>query len=161
MEEYNLVDIWRSQNLGVPRFTFHRGPSDSRIDFWLMQEHLSNLVVSSDISPSIFSDHSIPSLVLRLGPSFPRGPGLWKFNGSLLQDTLFVNHMREKLKDLKQDSLQDDPIQRWQFIKFQIRSTSIEYSKNKKSKQRRLERDLESELCSLESLEDLGIEVAV
>ena len=46
-----------------------------------------------------YTDHSAVILRLRSLVGDKRGPGYWKFNNSLVNDTLFVSQMNSKFKD--------------------------------------------------------------
>ena len=54
----------------------------SRLDFFLVSDVLSDLVNSCGIRPGYRTDHSIVELTLTLC-KFKRGKGKWKFNCSL------------------------------------------------------------------------------
>lgn len=158
-EEFGLEDVWRNRNPEQHRFTFHRGFSASRIDFWLIQEQLLGYIIEADIGPGVFSDHSMVSVDISFDKNRKRGPGLWKFNNSLLQDTEFIEKINDLLGDLSKETEGLDPIQTWEFEKYSIRKFTVKYSKAKSSSNKQLEKDLETELACLESLFDLGIDV--
>ena len=50
-----------------------------------------NSVQSTSFSPCCFSDHDYVNLCLALDDNAVRGPGLWKFNNSLLSDNTFCD----------------------------------------------------------------------
>ena len=98
-----------------------------------------------------FSDHSAIMLNIQ---SFDQrkksGPGFWKFNESLLEDKEYVKKMCEnipafieKYKDVSDLGL------KWDVIKMEIRSFTVQYSKRKA----KLEKDKENQL--LTKLNDL------
>ena len=71
------------------------------------------------------------------------GPGFWKFNANLLEDEKYVTEIqentlsfREKYNDVTDLGL------KWDVIKMEIRSFTLQYSKKKA----RIERDKEKEL---------------
>ena len=88
-----------------------------------------------------FSDHS--SIMLNLQSLDLRkrsDPGFWKFNANLLEDEKYVKEMRgnilsfrEKYSDVTALGL------KWNDIKMEIRSFTLQYSKKKA----RIERDKE------------------
>lgn len=78
-----------------------------------------------------------------------RGPDFWKFNASLLEDSCFVNHVRENLKNLegKYKDLEDKHL-KWDSIKCELRGIIIKYSKLKARKTREREKELNKKLES-------------
>jgi len=66
----------------------------SRINFFLVARSFSNCVVNINTKASNAPDHKAIKLSLQLSEE-RRGPGLWKFNNSLVDDVEYVNHMKE------------------------------------------------------------------
>ena len=56
-----------------------------------------SFVSNCEVKPFCLSDHDIVFLTLRLDDLRPHGPGLWKFNNSLLQDTNFIEYISERM----------------------------------------------------------------
>ena len=52
--DHNLIDIWRCKHKNLKQFTLKRSNNQqaSRIDFWLISNHLINKVYSCDIIPA-------------------------------------------------------------------------------------------------------------
>ena len=98
----------------------------ARIDFYLVPKSITNWVVKANTKVSNAPDHKAVVLDLRI-LSEKRGPGLWKFYNSLVEDNEFVSSLkeREKYLDLKDDRL------KWELIKMEIRSITISYTKYK------------------------------
>ena len=98
-----------------------------------------------------FSDHSAIMLSIQ---SFDQrkksGPGFWKFNASLLEDKEYVKKMCENIPAFieKYRDVSDLGL-KWDVIKMEIRSFTVQYSKRKA----RLEKDKENQL--LTKLNDL------
>ena len=98
-------------------------------------------------------DHKAVVLDLKI-LSEKRGPGLWKFNNSPVEDNKYVElieenyaAIREKYSDLKDDRL------KWELIKMEIRRLTISdfISSKHKEKQRRIrETELQKRLEALE-----------
>ena len=81
-----------------------------------------------------------------------RGPGLWKFNNSLLLDDEFVSlietnyaAIRGKFCDL------DDKQLKWEVIKMELRGLIIRYAKRKARKSRDYLESLEQRLAEVEA----------
>ena len=92
LDEFSLVDAWRLQHSTVKKYTWRRlNPlQQSRIDYAFISEAwMSNEVVKTKIEAGIQSDHNFVYLEVTLSNE-ARGPGTWRFNNSLLNDTDFV-----------------------------------------------------------------------
>ncbi len=71
------------------------------------------------------------------------GPGFWKFNARLLEDKEYVEKMRENIPLFREKySGVTDLGLKWDVIKMEIRSYTIQYSKRKA----KIERDKENQL---------------
>ena len=135
MDEADLVDIWRKQHPDECHFTFHSKFRNqflfSRLDYFVISFGLSNLIETSDICPSILTDHSLIKIKLCI-ESNPRGPGIWKFNCSLLSDQDYVQKVKHAIAEtiLIEEGVNPDLL--WETIKLRIRTDSIQYSSRKK-----------------------------
>jgi exonuclease III len=119
IETYELCDIWRLNNENKHIFTWHCKSKKiyCRLDFWLISEHLANMVDHTDVIPSVLSDHSIIQLSVRNPKLQPRGPGYWKFNTTLLRDKQYIKHIKQCI--VKSEALHqyDDKAIEWELIK--------------------------------------------
>ena len=61
----------------------------SRIDFFISSKY------ESDITISIAPDHKAVFLSMNVNEEFKRGPGLWKFNNTLLQDECYLQLIKD------------------------------------------------------------------
>ena len=79
MEDLQLLDYYRILNPDKKVYTWRKkNPfKQSRLDYFLISDILSNLVENCTIKPRYRSDHSVVVLELRFNP-FKRGRGLWK-----------------------------------------------------------------------------------
>ena len=96
----DLCDPWRIRYPGKKYFTW-RQPNpfkQGRLDFFLISSELLSLVHKSEILSGYRTDHSLISLILNLN-NIKRGPGIWKFNNSLLQDEQFVSKIIKTIKE--------------------------------------------------------------
>ena len=145
LENYDLCDIWRTNNPCVKRYTWRQSKPliQSRLDYFLIAQSFLQYVTSCEIKPSIKTDHSLLSLVLTFNTCDKRGPGLWKFNTSLLKDEVYLDYIKEIITQLKEE-LKDmnNKGLKWDFIKSEIRQRTITYSKT----QNRIKRDIENSL---------------
>ena len=92
MDELNLVDVLRIKNPSKRCFTYKSSAlkMKSRIDFFLIPKSLIASTKTADIKTAIAPDQKAIRLFLQF-ESKKKGPGLWKFNNSLLNDDTFVN----------------------------------------------------------------------
>ena len=104
MVNNNLIDIWRTKNPGVKRFTWRqRNPlRQSRLDYWLVSDVLIHKIVKCEIEPSIRSDHSVAAIHLNL-EKIDRGKGYWKMNVKHLQDQRYINNIKTLFSDIKEE----------------------------------------------------------
>ena len=60
MSNYNLVDIWRILNPTIDRYTYRQKSPliQTHLDYFLISNNVQDLIVKTDILPSIRSDHS-------------------------------------------------------------------------------------------------------
>lgn len=138
LEELNLVDVWRNRYKDRRQYTWRRlNPlQQSRIDYVFANDTLiSNHVVKRiEIKPGILSDHSFVNVQFEIFKS-QRGPGLWKFNNSLLEDVDFVAWVRLEIEKAKnnQDLYADvdDMGLKIEMMTSAIRAQSIKVSKQK------------------------------
>lgn len=153
LEEYSLSDLWSEKFPNSHRGTFHRGTYSARLDYWMVPSH-QVARASIKILPHPLSDHCIVTVEISLS-SDKRGPGYWRFNNSLLNDPTFVSEMRTFLDETVAEA-EGDPNIQWEWVKFKIRSFSIEYSIKKKRERNRLIKQLQDRLNSLATEFDLS-----
>ena len=96
-----------------------------RIDVLFASNSLQDFITETGIIPvhKTCSDHGIPYIKIQ-GYGIPsRGPGIWKFNNSLLKDSTFVSEVKNQLPTWTREGerdLPDDSGQQWGFIKHKI-----------------------------------------
>ena len=143
--EFSLHDIWRLKNPTLQSFTW--GCCSPfifcRLDYWLISDKLHDLVTKVDIIPSIKTDHSAIFLELEEIESTGRGAGFWKLNTSLLTNENYKHMITNSLPTwLEAGKDIHDPRLLWDWIKFNIRSHSIIFSKQIASIRRKQEEEL-------------------
>ena len=130
-----LEDAWRKLHPRVRACSWFNSNFSigSRLDKFFVSRDLFPLVQSCDISPCAFSDHDFVKLSLKLDSNYMRGPGLWKFNSSLLNDSEFCHSFDAKIHELS-DCVDFFPSVKcwWDFFKDSIRSEIISFARNKR-----------------------------
>ena len=154
IDELNLIDIYRHLHPNAKTFTYESKTLKlkSRIDFFLVSHAISLDVLKSETRASIAPDHKSIFLCLEIKSEFKRGPGLWKFNNTLLEDDSYKELIEFKypLIQEKYSELSDKQLL-WELIKMELRSTTIKYSKQKRSDLKTKEQSLQKELQELDS----------
>ena len=101
VSEFELVDVWRARNPNKKRFTWRRccPLQQSRIDYFTISNTLrrSQQISKVDIEPGIRSDHSLIILEMEL-VGRKRGPGLWRFNNSLLDNKQVTDEIKAQIQ---------------------------------------------------------------
>ena len=161
VEKYELIDIWRLKNVNKKKYTWrqNRPRIHCRLDYFLISHHLNDLVINTNILPSLLSFHSPISLSLKYIEEPIKGTGHWKLNLSLLKEDNFKIKLKEKIllwKDEHKDII--DKNLQWEIIKYEIRRFSIKYSGAKKRGNQEMKTVLEKKLSDLEEKEHLGEE---
>ena len=121
------------------------------LDFFLISTKLNVLTDKCKILYTPETDHSAIMLHIKSDElKHKRGPGFWKFNQSLLQDEIYVSNLRAEIPNFKQkyDDVEDLRL-KWDLIKMEIRSFTIEYSKNKAKKRKSAEINLQNQINEL------------
>ena len=128
----------------------------SRIDRVYVSSSLCGKILSSSFVPSRASDHKI--VVVNVARDVDMGPGLWVFNNTLVQDSIYSAKIRRLIVDFCndwQESMVDDRVL-WDILKQKIMSFTKMYSKEKA---RANNEDHARCLRELETLEKLNISV--
>ena len=86
---------------------------------------------------------------VRISPE-KRGPGFWKFNNSLLKDEVYLDLITNLLVSEIHSFNRGSPSFKWEFIKFKVRSVTINYSKLKASERRKHENEILKTISLLE-----------
>ena len=72
----------------------------AHLDFFLVSADLARMVGNIDMETTPLSDHSVVKLRVKM-TDFAQGPGLWKFNTSLLNDEKITNGIRKLIENMK------------------------------------------------------------
>ena len=154
MREFDLVDVYREKYPKHKSYTYESKVLKlcSRIDFFLIPPDQISWVEQIETVVSNAPDHKAVKLKLN-NSNNERGPGLWKFNNSLLDDEGYVTLIRENYSSISEKcSGQEDKRLKWELIKMKLRGLTIPYAKNKAKNIRRKARDLQKRLSDLDQL---------
>ena len=135
-EHFHLIDIWRKQHPKSREFTWFNSDFSiaSRLDKFYVSSDLVQFISSSSIRPCCFSDHDLVDLVIDLSQFSPQGPGLWKFNNSLLADADFCDHLSSRISDLANCISRFSSLKNWwEFLKLSLKEECINFAKQKRT----------------------------
>ena len=122
-----------------------------RLDFFLISDDTQCDLKSCEILHGIQSDHSPVLLKISSIPESQRGPGYWKFNNSLLNDSNFVDSMQALINKLISHHEKENDIRVfWEFLKHKVRHFAREHSIKKKKERNARINNLERELADME-----------
>ena len=136
----HFIDAWRklhprSRDVSWFNSNFSVG---SRLDKFFVSRNLRNNIISSSIFPCCLSDHDFVNLHVRFDNIIHRGPGLWKFNSSLLQDSAFCDLVKSRIVDLSSVAdLFSDIKDWWEFFRSSLPAEIIAFSKDKRRRSSR------------------------
>ncbi len=115
MESMSLTDCFRDN---TRRYTWHALGMSSRLDYWLISEHLLNEIQSYKILLGLHSDHSILKMELGINES-TQGKGFWKFNNLMLHDDKYVKEIKKIIEKCENEySTLDDKGLAWEIQKW-------------------------------------------
>ena len=139
--ELDVVDVWRIQNPQSRSYTWSQKspPIFCRLDYWLVSNNFRDFVNSTDVIPTIKTDHVAIELNFAVSnqTDAAKRPGFWKMNVSLLEDKNYLEELKHNIPHLRTtgtESLLDKRCV-WDWLKYNIRNHAILYSK-KKAKER-------------------------
>jgi exonuclease III len=132
LDSLELNDAWRTLFPHARRYTWHERGRSSRLDHFLISDHLLNNLTNYKITPGLHSDHSILTISFEFDFTC-RGRGYWKFNSNLLHDKEYVHNIKKTYnRGSSRYSEYEDQGLIWELVKLKIRSYSIPYCIKKK-----------------------------
>lgn len=106
------------------------------------------MVQSAKLDFLTHSDHAM--IAIHLGRSEEsRGPGLWRFDASLLQKEDFTTKMTQFLSNWVPPPELTNPHSIWEWLKFEVKRFTIAYTKTSHSEQKQHVANLNNELKDL------------
>lgn len=132
---FNCCDVWRKRNPGKSQFTWCNKDlsKQSRIDYWLISNDLSNHISEAKIEPSVLTDHKVISLCINLSNTTQmkkHNTGYWKLNNTLLKDAPLRCSIKATIAENWEKAKKDNSFgNHWEYTKFQIRLLAIKRGK--------------------------------
>lgn len=112
---FKLCDIWRKRHPKSREMSWFNADFSigSHLDKFFIPENLANYLTNCEISPCCLSDHDYVNLVFVFDNRIPRGPGIWKFNNSLLNDECLCEYITGRINDLSSCKTSFDSVKTW------------------------------------------------
>ena len=135
INEKILCDIWRKRNLNDRMFSSKQLVNgyltQSRIDYFLVSDALKPYVKNVYYNDTSFSDHCIVNMKMNFS-KVEKGPGVWIFNNSFLQNEVFVGKIKKIFADeIGSDFYLSHPLVWWDNLRYRIKGISQIYGKEK------------------------------
>ena len=137
-----LVDIWRKTHGNSIQCTWFNANKtiSSRLDKFFIAQDLVSTVIKCEILPCVFSDHDSVDLVFAVEDVFSHGPGVWRLNLALLQDTDFCDSISQMITKLVEYQCCFPSLHEWwDFLKLSFKDIAQDFGKRK---QKQLNRDV-------------------
>ena len=151
LSDYNIQDIWRVKNPDRRRFTWHRGETHSRLDYWFISNTLQDHIEKVDIIPALKTDHSAVMTHFKSFESQEKGKGHWRLNTTFIEEASYIQGIIEHKEEwLSEVNTTTDPREIWEYMKYKIRQYSMSYGKQRAKDRRERENKLEESLKTLE-----------
>ena len=134
-KNFNFIDIWPKKHLRVHEMSCFNSDFTigSRLDKFFVSSNFACFVVRCEISPCCMSDHDFVDLHINTDHFSPRGPGIWKFNVSLLSDSAFCDFISERIADLSSCiDFYDSSKDWWDFFKESLKCEIVSYAQHKR-----------------------------
>lgn len=174
LEECNLIDIWRDQNVETKQYTWFKKNSTkkARLDYFFISESLLTNVIDAQIKPGYRTDHSLITLSIDFY-KFIKGKSYWKMNNSLLKDINYVHQIKRTIENVKRQYTNTELLRTRNFNEIpeneltfnindrlffevlltEIRGETISYATMKKRQESQKENSLYKEIENLERQE--------
>ena len=152
--DFNLQETFRLLNPHKRIYSFTSRTNKaikSRIDRMYVSQVLCGKITSITYRYTNISDHKM--LRMKISSNIDRGPGLWIFNNTLLEDTLYNNGIDNIIREsqsLRQNF--ESNMDFWDYFKQNIISFSKIFSKEKYQREQKEINELNKELESMEKL---------
>ena len=151
----DIYDIWRIRNPKRQNFTFRQNHStgfiERQLDYYFVSNCLQEFVNYTDVLPAISTDHSPVLISLSNGNSDNNGRGLRKYNSSLVYDEFYVENMKKLITKINtSNEFLEDAQMKLEFLKYEIRKFTIDYSKTAAKIRKQHKIDLEQKLKNFE-----------
>ena len=129
---FGLIDAWRFKHPRASQFSWFNSDLSiaSRLDTFLISRSLRQSIQECEITPCTFSDHEFVSLDIDPSSFVPHGPGIWKFNNSLLSNEAFCQQIVSVIDTFSMfEHTFPSVIDFWEALKQDFKQLSIKFSR--------------------------------
>lgn len=148
MEKFDITDVWRKKFPNEKSFTWSNkmGTKQSRIDFWLISNSISENNITVNILTTPLTDHRAIYINVQLFTTdSTRRSSYWKLNNSLLEHKLVIKEINKLICQFWDKANKENTYNsNWELFKFEVCKFLRRYGSNI-AKSRRIE---EEELIS-------------
>ena len=150
ISDLDLEDVWRRRYPTKTEYTFSRASAKSRLDYFLSSRSIDNELDQVKIRHFQYSDHDAISLRLNT-ENIERGPGLWKLNASILENSKYKEIISTFWCTWKREIDKfESKRQWWDLTKRKIKAISIDFCKEQSKKYARI-KNIEIEIQKLKN----------
>ena len=152
MDIFDLMDIQRIRHPNAKKFSYVSKALKmrSRIEFFLISKKIEKLCKKGRHTTLYRTGSHLIYLLLAWTKENPRGPGLWKFNNSLLTEK-YSAKIRELYPTFREKlSYVEDKRLFWEMLKMEIRNVTISFAEGEASLVRKHEREIKERLDKLD-----------
>ena len=150
ISDLDLEDVWRRRHPTKTEYTFSRASAKSRIDYFLSSKSIDNELDQIKIRHFQYSDHDAISLRLNT-ENIERGPGLWKLNASILENSEYLEIISKFWITWKREIDKfDSKKQLWDLTKRKIKTISMDFCKEQSKKYARI-KNIENKIQKLKN----------
>ena len=155
-ESLDICGIWRIRNPKRQNFTFRQNHSigfiERRLDYIFISNSLQEFVNYTDILLAVSTDHSPVLISLSIDNSDNNERGFWKYNSPLVYDEFYVENMKKLFTKINtSNKFNEDAQMKWEFLKYEVRKLTIDYSKKAATIRKEQKVNLEQKLKNLEN----------
>ena len=143
LDSNDWIDVWRTLHENEFRFTWKRVRplTMSRLDYFVVPQHMLGFVEDCRIESSYLSDHSMVTLEISFIDTI-RGKGYWKLNTALLLEKEYIDEVN-KIMDGAKRYEKLNPLSKWEKIKNDFTEFSKYYSRQRAFKKNMAKEDLQ------------------
>ena len=157
MENNKWVDCFRSLNPDTKKYSYIRVATNtaSRLDYAFCDQSVLNQMTHCDYVWGYRLDHYFMNLSVSYN-HIERGPGYWKFNNLLLQDTQFTDEAKNIIKNNLESKVCLTADNKWELLKQELIYWSQSYSKNKTRLRNQEKKEITKKLTEIKKFIDNG-----
>ena len=140
MGKYNLVDIYRENNrkktlTTYTQFGVSKEEKRRRLDYIYVSESIKRATRVTANKTITNTDHNLVKIEINDNDYRKRNCGLWRHNNLLNSNIVFVEGLKEMIKNINYETLEGKQAE-WEYTKFKIGQFSREFSRKKAKKSR-------------------------